>query len=107
MVSVQVRQEQVRLACSLGVSQHRASTLYEVARSGLRYTLSKAKTDAPVVARMKALSAQYPRYGYRRISIFLTREGLLMSMSRAQRLWAVAGYRCLENSPAAVSGHAG
>lgn len=90
MVSVQVRQEQARLACSLGVSQRRACTLYEVSRSGLRYEPTKAHKDAPVVARMKALSAQYPRYGYRRISIFLAREGHAMSMSRAWRLWNVA-----------------
>src|SRR5690606_28346420 len=83
VVSVQVRQEQARVACSLGVSQRRACTLYGVSRSGLRYEPTKAHKDAPVVTRMKALSAQYPRYGYRRISIFLAREGHAMSMSRA------------------------
>jgi len=34
---------------------------------------------------------QYPRYGYRRINIFLTREGQVMSMGRAWRLWRQAG----------------
>jgi len=32
-----------------------------------------------VVERMKELSAQYPRYGYRRIPIFLGRDGHRMS----------------------------
>lgn len=43
--------------------------------------------DAPVLAAMSILSAQYPRYGYRRIHIFLERQGYLMSMDRAWRLW--------------------
>jgi putative transposase len=36
---------------------------------------------------VKELSAQYPRYGYRRIRIFLGRDGHRMSPSRAYRLW--------------------
>lgn len=40
---------------------------------------------------MKLLSAQYPRYGYRRIRIFLRRQGLELSWSRTHRLWRQAG----------------
>ena len=36
---------------------------------------------------MAALGAQYPRFGYRRIRIFLGREGHAMSWGRAYRLW--------------------
>jgi len=36
---------------------------------------------------MAELSAQYPRYGYRRIAIFLDRDGHKMSFGRAHRLW--------------------
>jgi putative transposase len=43
-----------------------------------------------VVTRMKELSAQYPRYGYRRIRIFLDRDGHRMSPGRAHRLWQTA-----------------
>lgn len=43
-----------------------------------------------MIEAMKRLSAQYPRYGYRRIRIFLAREGLAMSASRAERLWRKA-----------------
>lgn len=35
-----------------------------------------------MIERMKALSAQYPRYGYRRIRIFLGRDGHRMSVGR-------------------------
>jgi putative transposase len=42
----------------------------------LRYASRKAAADAPVIDRMKALSAQYPRYGYRRIRIFSVATGI-------------------------------
>ena len=38
----------------------------------------------------RSLSAQYPRYGYRRIAIFLGRDGHAMSFGRAHRLWRQA-----------------
>jgi putative transposase len=74
-----------------GLSVRRACTLFSVARSALSYQSCKAARDAPVIARMKALAAQYPRYGYRRIRIFLGRDGHHMSPGRAWRLWQAAG----------------
>lgn len=35
--------------------------------------------DAPVLAATKELSAQYPRYGYRRIRVILHRKGFALS----------------------------
>jgi putative transposase len=87
MVSVPVRREQVAYATRRGLSQRRACTLMKVARSALDYRSRKAMRDEPVLARMVALSAQYPRYGYRRIRIFLGRDGHPMSPGRAHRLW--------------------
>ena len=43
-----------------------------------------------MLTRMRELSAQYPRYGYRRIRIFLGRDGHRMSVGRAYRLWQAA-----------------
>lgn len=48
---------------------------------------------------MKRLSSQCPRYGYRRIRIFLRREGLTMSPSRAERLWRQAGLQLPRRRP--------
>jgi len=39
---------------------------------------------------MHEFAQQYPRYGYRRIRVFLAREGLSMSPDRAYRLWKKA-----------------
>ena len=47
-----------------------------------------------MIARMQELSAQYPRFGYRRVRIFLGRDGFAMSPGRAHRLWRVANSRC-------------
>ena len=90
MVSSQARREQVALACERGLSQRRACELLEVARSALRYQSVRSARDAPAIEAMKRLAAQYPRYGYRRIRIFLRREGLPMSRHRAHRLWRLA-----------------
>jgi len=48
---------------------------------------------------MKELSAQYPRYGYRRIRIFLGRDGYRMSPGRAYRLWRTAGLQLPRKRP--------
>ena len=50
-------------------SGRRACTLFSVARSALKYRSRKATEDAPVIERMTELSAQYPRYGYRRVEV--------------------------------------
>jgi putative transposase len=48
---------------------------------------------------MKELSAQCPRYGYRRIRIFLCRDGHRMSPGRVHRLWRVAGLQLPRRRP--------
>lgn len=90
MVSVPARRGQVAFATGKGLSQRRACTLLSVARSALRYRAVMPAKDAAVLARMQALAALYPRYGYRRIAIFLEREGFVMSFGRCHRLWRQA-----------------
>ena len=91
MVSTPVRREQALFAHGRGVSLERACGLVRVARSSLRYRSRMATKDAPAIAAMLALSARYPRFGYRRIRIYLEREGHAMGMERAHRLWRQAG----------------
>jgi putative transposase len=91
MVSPLARREQVAYACARGLSVRRACGLLEISRSTLRYELRLPAKDAPVVTAMKELSAMYPRYGYRRIRIFLQREGFRLSCSRTHRIWRQAG----------------
>jgi putative transposase len=99
VVSPQARREQVALACEPGLSKRRACGLLGVARSCLGYTLRLAAKDAPVIDAMKSLSAQYPRYGYRRIRIFLRRQGHELGVHRTHRLWRQAGLQLPRRGP--------
>jgi putative transposase len=59
----------------------------------------RAERDAPSLEAMRRLAAQYPRYGYRRIRIFLRREVHHMSRHRAHRLWRLAGLQLPRRRP--------
>jgi len=99
MVSAHCRRREVEYARKRGLSCRRACALVQVARSSLRYESRLAKKDAPVRARMCELAAQYPRYGYRRIRIFLGRDGHKMGPDRAHRLWRQAGLQVPRRRP--------
>jgi putative transposase len=65
----------------------------------LGYQSKVAQKDAPVLKAMQDLSAQYPRYGYRRIQVFLERQGQVMSADRVHRIWRVAGLQVPRKRP--------
>lgn len=99
MVGAPARRRQVAYAQGRGLSQRRACALVKTARSGLRLVSRREKADAPVLARMRELAAQYPRYGYRFIREFLEHDGHRMSADRAYRLWRVAGLQVPRKRP--------
>ena len=87
MVTACARRQQVLFVCARGISTRRACALMSVPRSTLGYQSRLIAKDAPVLGPMRTLAAQYPRYGYRRIRVFLARQGLVMSADRVHRLW--------------------
>lgn len=91
MVSAPARRMAAFYAIERGVTQRRACALMQIARSSLRYVPMLPTKNAPVVAAMQRLSGQYPRYGSRRIRIFLAREGIEVGKERCSRLWAEHG----------------
>ena len=95
MVGARVRRPQVAYARARGLSGRRACALLSVARSTLGYQSRLVDRDAPALAAMRRLAAQYPRYGYRRIRIFLKREGHTMSTDGPIASGARRGCRCL------------
>jgi putative transposase len=99
VVSPQAQREQVAFACERGLSERRACGLFELSRSTMSYELCLPVKDRPVIEAMKALSAQYPRYGYRRIRIFLRRQGHELGVHRAYRLWSQAGLQLPRKRP--------
>lgn len=91
MVSAQARREQARYAIKRGLTQRRACALLSTNRSSLNYLPIMPVKDAPVIDAMKELSGVYPRFGARRIRVFLNRTGILIGKERCGRLWAKAG----------------
>lgn len=63
-----------------------ACALMPVARSTLGYEPRLTTRDAPVVAAMREIAAQYPRYGYGRMQVFLSRRGHATSADRTHRI---------------------
>ena len=98
-MSVQTHLKQARYAISQGVTQRRACTLMNVARSGLVYAQKMPVKDGPVIRAMRDYSAQYPRYGARRVPIFLRRDGIVLGRDRAARIWAAAGLQLPSKKP--------
>ena len=99
MVSASVRREQVAYVLQRGRSVRRACALLSVARSTLGYESKVVQKDAPVLKAMQELSAQYPRYGYRRIQVFLERQGHVMSADRVHRIWRYGGLQVPRKRP--------
>jgi putative transposase len=100
MVSAPGRRKQVAHARERWkLSLRRACALLDVARSGAEYASKKEAADAPVVAKMRELAAQFPRYGYRMIRDMLSNRGEEMSVDRAYRLWRSAGLQVPRKRP--------
>lgn len=91
MVSAQVRRDQAQFAIERGLSQRRACALMRISRSSLSYTLKMPHKNEPVIEAMRTLSGAYPRFGSRRIRIFLERQGIVLGKERCAALWAQAG----------------
>ncbi len=72
---------------SLGVSERRACRILGQARSTQQYRAKVAEGEAALVQRMTQLATQYGRYGYRRITAMLQREGWRVNHKRIERLW--------------------
>jgi putative transposase len=91
MVSTPVRRLQIgHLRKRWRLSLRRACVLLGVARSSASYASKREVADAPVVARLRELAAQQPRYGYRMMHMLLRQEGKRMSKERVHRLWRFA-----------------
>lgn len=99
MVGAPVRRRQVAYVCERGLSIRRACALLKVSRSALGYESRIERRDAPVVAIMRELALRYPRYGYRRMQVFLERRGHRMSADRVHRIWRRHGFQVPRKRP--------
>jgi len=72
------------------ISQRRACGLLDFSRSSCRYR-PHPRAAGPVVERLKELAHRHPRYGYRRVTALLRREGHMINPKRVRRLWKQLG----------------
>ena len=81
------------------VSQRRACRVLNQARSTQRQR-PKVRDDEPrLLCRIIELACQYGRYGYRRITALLRREGWKVNYKRVHRLWRQAGLKVPSKQP--------
>lgn len=80
---------------TLKVSERRACKTIAQPRSSQRYQARKPDKDQRLRKRLRALAKRHPRYGYRRMTVLLRREGWTVNRKRVQRLWREEGLRIL------------
>jgi len=68
------------------MSERHACRLVGLARSTNRYRARKAGRDAALRRRLKELAAKRMRFGYRRLTAMLVREGITANHKRVYRL---------------------
>ena len=94
MVTAGQRRQAVRpLQQTFGVSQRRACRVLGQPRSTQRQTAKTSEEEERLVRRMLALVRQHPRWGYRRITVLLRREGWYVNRKRVYRLWRKEGLK--------------
>lgn len=74
----------------VGLSQRRACRLVGLARSSAQYR-RRREDGGTLVQRLRALAERHPRYGYRRLTVCLRREGLPVNHKRVYRLYRAQG----------------
>jgi putative transposase len=77
----------------LGVSERWACRVVGQHRSTQRYTPTAAVDEEALRARLREISAERPRWGYRRAHAQLAGEGWVVNRKRVQRLWREEGLR--------------
>jgi putative transposase len=77
----------------LGLSERRACRIIGQHRATQRYEPRRAADDAALRARLRAFSAERPRWGYRQAHTRLGDEGWQVNRKRVQRLWREEGLR--------------
>ncbi len=87
MVTPQMRREAVAYVKETRkVSQRRACRTLGVRRSLVRYRFKRA-SDTALRQRLKGLATERRRFGYRRLAIFLRREGFACNIKKIHRIY--------------------
>ncbi len=82
----QRRQVVTHLLAAFPTSARRACRLVRLSRSRWQYR-SRRADDAPLRARLRALAAEKPRWGYQQLHVLLRREGHVVNHKKVLRLY--------------------
>src|SRR5256885_16978864 len=74
------------------MSERHACRLMGLGRTTHRYRARKAERDSELRARLKKLAAKRLRFGYRRLTAMLGREGMPTHHKRVERLYRAEGW---------------
>ncbi len=83
----------------LRVSERRACRVLGQARSTQRYEITGPAQEAVLVERITELACRYGRYGYRRVTALLRREGWRVNHKRVERIWRQEGLKVPRRQP--------
>jgi len=83
----------------LGVSERRACRVLGQPRSTQRHRVEICAGEVRLVARIVELAKAYGRYGYRRITALLHREGWRVNHKKVERIWRQEGLRVPRKQP--------
>ena len=78
---------------TLGVSERRACRLLKQPRSTQRHRASPPADESRLTSRIIELACDYGRYGYRRVTALLRREGWRVNHKRVERIWRREGLK--------------
>ena len=81
------------------MSERRACRVLGQVRSTQRRTRRPPEFEKQLVARIIELACQFGRYGYRRITALLKREGWKVNHKRVERLWRQEGLKVPKKQP--------
>ena len=76
-----------------GLSERRACRLVKQPRGTQRYQLTQREDEDRLTGAIVELASQYGRYGYRRITALLKRDGWQVGKDRVERIWRREGLK--------------
>jgi len=87
------------LVKQMGSSQRRACVVVGLSRSLVRYIARRRRDEAELIKKIHKLAIRHSRYGYRRITVLLRREGFKVNRKRVHRIWKSEGLGLPQRRP--------
>lgn len=90
-MTVAQRRQAVEQLVEQSISQRKACVMVSMSRSSYRYQAMARPEEEELKKRLHELAVKHPRYGYRRQTVLLRREGRGDNHKRVYRIWKEEG----------------